>query len=189
MCERDIENRVADKTKSSWFTFPAPELSSDRHIPFCLITKELTKVEIIYSWSFLRTSGTMNNLQFFPNWSFSRGSLMKKEFYGLSLEQGRSMEKGCDLVSVPLKKGKETAEGWVGQPSGVAQLSHNNATLYCHRLGLQLSSQLHRECPKGCHGSLFIVKPSFQVECWIQMYWIKRNIFQGFISKKEKWEW
>jgi hypothetical protein len=36
---------------------------------------------------------------------------MKKEFCGLSLEQGRSMEKGCDLVSVPLKKVKETAEG------------------------------------------------------------------------------
>ena len=36
---------------------------------------------------------------------------MKKEFCGLSLEKGRCMEKGCDLVSAPLKKGKETAEG------------------------------------------------------------------------------
>lgn len=35
---------------------------------------------------------------------------MKKEFRGLSLEKGKSMEKWCDLVSVPLKKGKEIAE-------------------------------------------------------------------------------
>ena len=35
---------------------------------------------------------------------------MKKEFRGLSLEKGKSMEKWCDLVSVPLKKGKERAE-------------------------------------------------------------------------------